>query len=153
MQIAFIPNREKNKLTDNFKRMGNRTVIDLYLSPSCTSCRKARAWFQSHKVPFVEHNILTQPMTTNDLRQILTKTENGTEDIISTRSKVFQKLAVDVDNLTINELLDLVTEFPSLLRRPIITDSKHLQIGFNEDEIRAFLPREYRRAEMLTTTD
>ena len=148
-----MPNREKNKLTDNFKRMGNRTVIDLYLSPSCTSCRKARAWFQSHKVPFVEHNILTQPMTTNDLRQILTKTENGTEDIISTRSKVFQKLAVDVDNLTINELLDLVTEFPSLLRRPIITDSKHLQIGFNEDEIRAFLPREYRRAEMLTTTD
>ncbi|BCO03134.1 regulatory protein Spx 1 [Lactococcus cremoris] len=108
---------------------------------------------QSHKVPFVEHNILTQPMTTNDLRQILTKTENGTEDIISTRSKVFQKLAVDVDNLTINELLDLVTEFPNLLRRPIITDSKHLQIGFNEDEIRAFLPREYRRAEMLTTID
>ncbi|MDU1629201.1 MAG: transcriptional regulator Spx [Lactococcus lactis] len=128
-------------------------MIDLYLSPSCTSCRKARAWFQSHKVPFVEHNILTQPMTTNDLRQILTKTENGTEDIISTRSKVFQKLAVDVDNLTINELLDLVTEFPNLLRRPIITDSKHLQIGFNEDEIRAFLPREYRRAEMLTTID
>ena len=92
-------------------------------------------------------------MTTNDLRQILTKTENGTEDIISTRSKVFKKLAVDVDNLTINELLDLVTEFPNLLRRPIITDSKHLQIGFNEDEIRAFLPREYRRAEMLTTID
>lgn len=100
--------------------MGNRTVIDLYLSPSCTSCRKARAWLQSHKVPFVEHNILTQPMTTNDLRHILTKTENGTEDIISTRSKVFQKLAVDVDNLTINELLDLVTEFPNLLRRQLL---------------------------------
>ncbi len=87
-------------------------------------------------------------MTTQDLRNILTKTENGTEDIISTRSKVFQKLAVDVDNLTINELIDLVTEFPNLLRRPIITDDKRLQIGFNEDEIRAFLPRGYRRAEM-----
>ncbi|MFC4651767.1 transcriptional regulator Spx [Lactococcus nasutitermitis] len=123
-------------------------MIDLYLSPSCTSCRKARAWLQSHKVPYVEHNILTQPMTTQDLRNILTKTENGTEDIISTRSKVFQKLAVDVDNLTINELIDLVTEFPNLLRRPIITDDKRLQIGFNEDEIRAFLPRGYRRAEM-----
>ncbi|MHC5922174.1 ArsC/Spx/MgsR family protein, partial [Lactococcus lactis] len=83
-----------------------------YWSPSCTSCRKASAGLQSHKVPLVEHNILTQPMTTNDVRHILTKTENGTEDIISTRSKVLQKLAVDVDNLTINELLDLVTEFP-----------------------------------------
>ena len=128
-------------------------MIDLYLSPSCTSCRKARAWLQNHQVPYAEHNILTQPMTADDLRHILAKTENGTEDIISTRSKVFQKLAVDVDNLTINELLQLVTEYPNLLRRPIITDPKHLQIGFNEDEIRAFLPREYRRAEMLNTIE
>ncbi|MGM9886507.1 MULTISPECIES: transcriptional regulator Spx [unclassified Lactococcus] len=126
-------------------------MIDLYLSPSCTSCRKARAWLQSHKVPYIEHNILTQPLTPDDLRKILTKTENGTEDIISTRSKVFQKLAVDVDNLTINELIDLVSEFPNLLRRPIITDEKRLQIGFNEDEIRAFLPRDYRRAEMSSS--
>nr|WP_153497379.1 transcriptional regulator Spx [Lactococcus sp. dk101] len=123
----------------------------MYLSPSCTSCRKARAWLQSHKVPYIEHNILTQPLTPDDLRKILTKTENGTEDIISTRSKVFQKLAVDVDNLTINELIDLVSEFPNLLRRPIITDEKRLQIGFNEDEIRAFLPRDYRRAEMSSS--
>lgn len=126
-------------------------MIDLYLSPSCTSCRKARAWLQSHKVPYTEHNILTQPLTPDDLRKILTKTENGTEDIISTRSKVFQKLAVDVENLTINELIDLVSEFPNLLRRPIITDEKRLQIGFNEDEIRAFLPRDYRRAEMSSS--
>ncbi len=128
-------------------------MIDLYLSPSCTSCRKARAWLQSHEVPYVEHNILTQPLTPEDLRKILTKTENGTEDIISTRSKVFQKLAVDVDNLKTNELIELVTDFPNLLRRPIITDDKRLQIGFNEDEIRAFLPRDYRRAEMLSTTE
>lgn len=124
-------------------------MIDLYLSPSCTSCRKARAWLQAHKVPYVEHNILTQPLTPEDLRKILTKTENGTEDIISTRSKVFQKLAVDVDSLTVNELIKLVSEFPNLLRRPIITDEKRLQIGFNEDEIRSFLSRDYRRAEMV----
>ena len=128
-------------------------MIDLYLSPSCTSCRKARAWLKGHHVDFVEHNILTQPLTAEDLRKILTKTENGTEDIISTRSKVFQKLAVDVDSLTVNELIDLVAEFPNLLRRPIITDERRLQIGFNEDEIRAFLPRSYRHFELAGTME
>ncbi|PCS00360.1 hypothetical protein RT41_GL001247 [Lactococcus fujiensis JCM 16395] len=108
---------------------------------------------QGHKVPYVEHNILTQPLTPDDLRKILTKTENGTEDIISTRSKVFQKLAIDVDSLTINELIELVSEYPNLLRRPIITDEKRLQIGFNEDEIRSFLPRDYRRAEMSSSIE
>ena len=123
-------------------------MINLYLSPSCTSCRKARAWLDSYGVAYEEHNILTQPMTSNDLKAILSKTENGTEDIISTRSKVFQKLNVDVDDLTINQLLVLISEHPSLLRRPIIMDDKRMQIGFNEDEIRAFLPRSYRQAEL-----
>ncbi len=124
------------------------TMINLYLSPSCTSCRKARVWFNSYGVPFEEHNILTQPMTAEDLKSILAKTENGTEDIISTRSKVFQKLNVDVDELTMNQLISLISEHPSLLRRPIIVDEKRMQIGFNEDEIRAFLPRSYRQAEL-----
>src|SRR5574337_329634 len=124
------------------------TMINLYLSPSCTSCRKARVWFNSYGVPFEEHNILTQPMTAEDLKSILAKTENGTEDIISTRSKVFQKLNVDVDELTMNQLISLISEHPSLLRRPIIFDEKRMQIGFNEDEIRAFLPRSYRQAEL-----
>lgn len=123
-------------------------MINLYLSPSCTSCRKARAWLDSYGVAYQEHNILTQPMTSDDLKAILSKTENGTEDIISTRSKVFQKLNVDVDDLTINQLLVLISEHPSLLRRPIIMDDKRMQIGFNEDEIRAFLPRSYRQAEL-----
>ena len=123
-------------------------MINLYLSPSCTSCRKARAWLDSYGVAYEEHNILTQPMTSDDLKAILSKTENGTEDIISTRSKVFQKLNVDVDDLTINQLLVLISEHPSLLRRPIIMDDKRMQIGFNEDEIRACLPRSYRQAEL-----
>ena len=123
-------------------------MINLYLSPSCTSCRKARMWFNSYGVPFEEHNILTQPMTADDLKAILAKTENGTEDIISTRSKVFQKLNIDVDELTMNQLINLILEHPSLLRRPIIVDEKRMQIGFNEDEIRAFLPRSYRQAEL-----
>ncbi|GFH40521.1 transcriptional regulator Spx [Pseudolactococcus insecticola] len=123
-------------------------MINLYLSPSCTSCRKARAWLDGHDVAYKEHNILTQPLTADDLKMILSQTENGTEDIISTRSKVFQKLNVDVDELTTNQLIALISEHPSLLRRPLIVDDKRLQIGFNEDEIRAFLPRSYRQAEL-----
>ncbi|MCL2676850.1 MAG: transcriptional regulator Spx [Streptococcaceae bacterium] len=123
-------------------------MIDLFLSPSCTSCRKARAWLDTYQLDYVEHNILTQPMTEKGLKKILSLTENGTEDIISTRSKIFQKLKVDVNEFTINELIELLKEHPDLLRRPIITDSQFLQIGFNEDEIRAFLPRSYRRAGM-----
>lgn len=127
-------------------------MITLFLSPSCTSCRKARAWLSKHEVAFEEHNIITSPLNKEELLQILSFTENGTEDIISTRSKVFQKLAIDVDELSTSSLMELISENPSLLRRPIILDKKHMQIGFNEDEIRAFLPRDYRKQELKQAT-
>ncbi|HEN2891301.1 TPA: Spx/MgsR family RNA polymerase-binding regulatory protein [Streptococcus agalactiae] len=127
-------------------------MITLFLSPSCTSCRKARAWLSKHQVAFEEHNIITSPLNKEELLQILSFTENGTEDIISTRSKVFQKLAIDVDELSTSSLMELISENPSLLRRPIILDKKRMQIGFNEDEIRAFLPRDYRKQELKQAT-
>ncbi|KXT75258.1 Transcriptional regulator SpxA1 [Streptococcus sp. DD10] len=127
-------------------------MITLFLSPSCTSCRKAKAWLTNHEVPFKEHNIMTSPLTTDELRHILSLTENGTDDIISTRSKVFQKLNIDVEEMPISSLIRLIEEHPSLLRRPIILDKKRMQIGFNEDEIRAFLPRDYRKQELKQAT-
>ncbi|HFZ6540952.1 TPA: Spx/MgsR family RNA polymerase-binding regulatory protein [Streptococcus agalactiae] len=127
-------------------------MITLFLSPSCTSCRKARAWLSKHEVAFEEHNIITSPLNKEELLQILSFTENGTEDIISTRSKVFQKLAINVDELSTSSLMELISENPSLLRRPIILDKKRMQIGFNEDEIRAFLPRDYRKQELKQAT-
>ncbi len=85
---------------------------------------------------------MTSPLTAEELKNILALTENGTDDLISTRSKVFQKLDIDVDELSVKQLIGLIETYPSLLRRPIILDEKRMQIGFNEDEIRAFLPRE-----------
>lgn len=123
-------------------------MIKLYTSPSCTSCRKAKAWLKEYGIPFEERNIFSEPLTTEELKQILRMTESGTEEIISTRSKVFQKLNMDLDDLPLPELLTLIQENPGLLRRPIMIDDKRLQVGFNEDEIRRFLPREVRALEL-----
>ena len=124
------------------------TLLTLYTSPSCTSCRKARAWLQEHQIPFVERNIFSEPLNSSELKAILQMTEDGTEEIISTRSKVFQKLNMYLDDLPLQELLELVQNNPGLLRRPIMIDDKRLQVGFNEDEIRRFLPRDVRQLEL-----
>lgn len=123
-------------------------MINLYVSSSCTSCRKARAWLKKHDVPFKERNIFSEPLTKEDIVNILRLTENGTEEIISTRSKAFQELHVNLDDLSIDQLLDLVEKNPSLLRRPIIMDDRRLQVGYNDGEIRRFLPRKVRRLEL-----
>lgn len=123
-------------------------MVTLYTSPSCTSCRKARAWLKENNIPFKERNIFSEPLTMDEIKSILRMTENGTEEIISKRSKVFQKLNINLDELPLQKLFDLIQKNPGLLRRPIILDEKRLQVGYNEDEIRRFLPRDVRAYEL-----
>ncbi|BBP88514.1 regulatory protein Spx [Bacillus safensis] len=119
-------------------------MVTLYTSPSCTSCRKARAWLEEHNIPYQERNIFSEPLSIDEIKEILRMTEDGTDEIISTRSKVFQKLNVNVETMPLQQLYKLINEHPGFLRRPIILDEKRLQVGYNEDEIRRFLPRTVR---------
>ena len=120
-------------------------MISLYTTPSCTSCRKARAWLTENELPFKERNIFSDPLNSDELMEILSLTKNGTEDIISTRSKVYQKLDIDLEELKLEELLSLIEKYPNLLKRPIILDENKLQVGYNEEDIRTFVPRNLRK--------
>jgi len=94
-------------------------MIKVYTSPSCTSCRKARAWLQENRLDFEEKNIFAEPISENEIREILAATNGGVEDIISTRSKIYEKLAIDFNELTLKQMIVLFKQYPSLLRRPI----------------------------------
>ncbi|MCA1056736.1 transcriptional regulator SpxA [Rossellomorea aquimaris] len=124
-------------------------MVTLFTSPSCTSCRKAKAWLEEHEIPYTERNVFSEPLSIDEIKEILRMTEDGTDEIISTRSKTFQKLQVDLETLPLQELFELIQKNPGLLRRPIILDEKRLQVGYNEDEIRRFLPRKVRTFQLL----
>ncbi|WP_062231400.1 transcriptional regulator SpxA [Fictibacillus sp. FJAT-27399] len=124
-------------------------MVTLFTSPSCTSCRKAKAWLKENDIPYQERNIFSEPLSIEEVKQILRMTEDGTDEIISTRSKTFQELNLNVETMPLQDLYQLIAENPGLLRRPIIMDEKRLQVGYNEDEIRRFLPRKVRTYQLL----
>ena len=123
-------------------------MVTIYTAPSCTSSRKAKAWLEEYNIPYTERNIFSQPLTKKEIRSIMRMTENGTEEIISTRSRAYEELEMSIDELTMNQLLQLIEQSPGLLRRPIVMDEKRIQIGYNSDQIRRFLPREVRALEL-----
>ena len=91
-----------------------------------------------------KENIISRSITVDELKSILRLTEDGVTEIISTKSKTFQELNINIDELSLNELYNLIIKHPQMLRRPIILDEKRLQVGYNEEEIRKFLPRTIR---------
>jgi regulatory protein spx len=124
-------------------------MVTLFVTPSCSSCRKAKSWFQENEIPYKERNLFSNPLSREEIKEILHLTENGTEEIISTRSKVFQDLDVDLNQLPMNDLYDLIQGNPGILKRPIMVDEKRIQVGYNDEEIRSFLPRSIRTLHLL----
>ena len=84
-------------------------MVTLYTSPSCTSCRKAKAWLEEHNIPYVERNIFSESLSIEEIKEILRMTEDGTDEIISTRSKTFQKLNVNLETLPLQRLYRLIS--------------------------------------------
>ncbi|MEG2685416.1 MAG: transcriptional regulator Spx [Erysipelotrichaceae bacterium] len=115
-------------------------MILLYTSPGCASCRKAKQWLKDNELEFIEKNIFTTILKEEEIKYLLQRSENGTEDIISTRSKVFQELEVNINDLPLKELVNVIQKNPSIMKRPIILNEKSFVVGYDDDEITAFIP-------------
>ena len=116
-------------------------MIKIYTSPSCSSCRKVKKWFDEQKIPYEEHNIFAAVLDPKELKEILMKSENGTDDIISKRSKIIKEQNIDFDSMTISEMVEFIRKYPSVLKRPIMVDDRRIQVGYSSEEIRTFIPR------------
>ena len=125
-------------------------MIQIYTTPSCASCRKAKKWFDQYQIPYSEKNIFSIKLSKDDIFRMLANSENGFEDIISTRSKVFKEKRLDPDNMSVQELVGFIIEYPSVLKRPIIINENELQVGYNNEDITIFLPKELRNSEVFS---
>lgn len=129
-------------------------MVIVYTSPGCASCRKAKRWLTENHISYLEKNIFSNLMLESEIKYLLSRCENGTTDIISTRSKAFQSLQKDINDYTVRELIVLIQRNPSILKRPIMLSERTMVVGYDDDEITALIPqgnRESQRDEMPGT--
>ncbi|MFU2204958.1 transcriptional regulator Spx [Streptococcus hyovaginalis] len=122
-------------------------MIKIYTISSCTSCKKAKTWLNAHKLPYKEQNLGKETLTKEEILAILAKTENGIESIVSSKNRYAKALNFDIEDLPLSQVINLIQENPRILKSPILIDDKRLQVGYKEDDIRAFLPRNIRNVE------
>lgn len=110
-----------------------------YTYPSCTSCRKTKAWLKQNNISYEERHILRETPDANELLDIIKLSEEGINDILATRSEKYKNLDMNLEELKVSELLELLHEEPRLLRRPIITDGDQLVVGYNQSGLKKLL--------------
>lgn len=81
-------------------------------------------------------------MREDEIKYLLSRCENGTQDIISTRSNAYRSLNKNFDDMSMNELIMFIQDNPSVLKRPIILSKNSVVVGFDEEEITSLAPAE-----------
>jgi regulatory protein spx len=113
--------------------------LTFFTYPSCTSCRKAKAWLSENGVNYQERHLFKNPPSPEELMEIIKMTTNGLDEILSTRSQKFKDLGFDINEMTVTELLELLSAEPRLLKRPILTDGENLIVGYNQSAMKNLL--------------
>ncbi|QNL93059.1 ArsC/Spx/MgsR family protein [Lactococcus lactis] len=114
-----------------------------------SSAVKAITWFNQHHI-FFDYSLIGE-ITERDLRHIL-KLSNGFEELLRSRkSKVdgSDQTFFDYEELSTEEFIACILRHPKILRTPLIFNDKKILVGYNDFEIRQFIPIAHRRVALL----
>lgn len=125
-------------------------MITIYYKGSCNSSKKTIAWFEQHDVPFEKISISKLPR--KELLKLITFTDNGFLDFLKSPSKMNVKSKnriLKLLNLSFNDAINYLNVHSELLHTPIIVEGNKFLIGYSKEEIRKFIPRDYRRVNLI----
>lgn len=123
-------------------------MVTVYFHTNDPSKRRAVKWLTAHQLKVAQRNIERDPLTRAEVYDLLSKSLNGTADLISTRSRDTKTLNLTRDNLTINQLADAIQSCPHVLKNPIICDDVKLVTGFDQEKMGIFIPQRQRKMEL-----
>ncbi|KAB8122043.1 MAG: regulatory protein spx [Candidatus Phytoplasma cynodontis] len=120
-------------------------MVFIYTANRCSSCQKAKRWLELHNIEYKEKNLNTFKLTEFDIDLILSYEEIDFTKIISTRSKIFKEQKIDLFSMKIQQVKKFIVKNPSICKKPIIFNNKSIVIGYNQEDIRIFMPKNLRQ--------
>ena len=113
-------------------------AITLFGIASCDSCRKARRWLEEAGLEYHYHDIRKDGLPETALRAWVRRA--GWEAVLNRRSATWRRIPeVDRDVDGPDGAIDLMKDFPTIIKRPILSSGRLLLIGFDPEEFAARL--------------
>jgi Spx/MgsR family transcriptional regulator len=122
--------------------MEKKTMIKAYVYTSCTSCRKTDDVLKQSGVSYQRREFFRERFSRDELKDLLASAGLTPRDVLSRRSRVYKERQLESADLTDDQLLDLMVEEPTLLRRPIVIGGARVIVGHNEPALREMIAAE-----------
>ena len=107
-------------------------MLTVYGIKNCDKCRAAQKWLDNQGANFHFHDIRTDGLDLKLIKNWQKKLADG--DLINRRSQTWRKIPLGSrNNLTEAQERELMLDYPTVIKRPIVTGNGKLYIGYNEE--------------------
>jgi Spx/MgsR family transcriptional regulator len=115
--------------------------VELYSYSRCTSCKKTEAALSEGGVPFEQRDLFKERLNANEIRDLFQRTGLTPQEALSRRSRPYRELGLAERTLSDDELIDLMSQHPALLRRPIVVTDSEPVVGYSRSKLEKLIEK------------
>lgn len=124
-------------------------MLKVYFRCGCYSSAKVISWMKEYNIKVEVLNI--NEISRRDFVKALMTSEKGFEDFLKNRSQVSEELNYKLDilqHLTFNAAVAYTLNNTEMLKTPLILGESKYFVGFNHDELRQFISKDFRNCDL-----
>jgi arsenate reductase len=106
-------------------------MLIVYGLKNCDTCRKAIKWLTAENIPHIFHDLRKDGIDRTTVTGWVA--DAGWETLLNRRSTTWRDLPdADKDSVDKTKALDLMTQHPVLIKRPVCDQNGTISVGFKE---------------------
>jgi Spx/MgsR family transcriptional regulator len=107
-----------------------KAKIQFLQKPTCTTCRKAKAYLEKLGAEIESRSLDKQPLNRAELNELIG--DRDYKQFLSTRNELYRTRKMKENPPSRSEAITLMAQEPNLIRRPVVLRGKRLVLGFDE---------------------
>ena len=111
-----------------------KAKIKFLQKPSCTTCRKAKAFLEKRKVELDLRDLGTDRLSIGELDELIGKRDHRM--FLNTRNELYRTRKMGQNPPSREETLRLMASEPNLIRRPVVLRGPDIVLGYDEKALK-----------------
>ena len=111
-----------------------KTKLKFFQKPSCTTCRKAKAFLERRNVELDLRDLGKERMSVEELDALIGKRDY--RGFLNTRNELYRTRKMGQNPPTRDEALKLMAQEPNLIRRPVVVRGAEIVLGYDEEALK-----------------
>jgi arsenate reductase len=124
--------KKKKAAKATAKKRSARTAQFLQ-KPTCTTCRKARAYMEDRGFALHFRNLDAERLTADELGKLIGDRDH--REFLNTRNELYRQKNMKENPPSRADAIRMMVNEPNLIRRPVIVAGGRIVLGFDQEKI------------------